>query len=192
MRLVISSANPILARMLYLEAKRLLLPDETAQVTLFLWDLDTPDPTVTPPMGAICVGFSAHTDAVGGAVREGLSALLSLPFSAREFDSTVAALLPREGRGLRIAADGTVLLNGKAVRLSRTEAALFSLLYRNRHRVVTGAEIDALLGESATKANAAAVYLYRVRRKLCADGKERIRTVRGKGARWVGEEALTV
>lgn len=190
MRLVISSADPVLSRTLYLEAKRLLLLDACPDATLFLVDLDHPDPAVTPDTGAVCVGFSAAPAALSASSRATLSALLSLPFSAKEFGKTLSALFPRRADCFLICSPQSLLLGGESIRLSKTEAALFSLLYENRDRVVSDAEIAAVLGESAQKTNTAAVYLYRLRRKLSADGRERIRTVRGEGARWVGETAL--
>jgi hypothetical protein len=190
MRLVISSADPVLSRTLYLEAKRLLLLDACPDATLFLVDLDHPDPAVTPDTGAVCVGFSAAPAALSESSRATLSALLSLPFSAKEFGKTLSALFPRRADCFLICGAQSLLLGGESIRLSKTEAALFSLLYENRDRVVSDDEIAALLGESTKRTNTAAVYLYRLRRKLSADGRERIRTVRGEGARWVGETAL--
>ena len=70
---------------------------------------------------------------------------------------------------------------------SKLEQAVLSLLYENRDRVVTTEEISSLVGESAENSNAVAVYLYRLRRKLEADGQKRIRTVRGVGYRWLGD-----
>jgi DNA-binding response OmpR family regulator len=78
-------------------------------------------------------------------------------------------------------------LSGKKLRFSKTEQALLSLLYQNRHRTVSMNEISATIGESAANSNAAAVYLYRLRRKLEADGITRIRTVRGVGYQWTGD-----
>ena len=126
------------------------------------------------------------------ATRATLAALLSLPFSARAFDATLQRLFPRHADCFLICDPQELLLDGMKIRLSKTEAALFALLYENRDRVVSDAEIATVLGDSATKANTPAVYLYRLRQKLCADGKERIHTVRGKGARWVGEVARSV
>lgn len=192
MRLIISSADPVLSRMLYLETKRGALEETVPDVTLCLLDLDHPNPTVTPETGAICVGFSTSPESVGQATRATLAALLSLPFSARAFDATLQRLFPRHVDCFLLCSPQDLLLDGMKIHLSKIEAALFALLYENRERVVSDAEIATVLGDSATKANTPAVYLYRLRQKLCADGKERIRTVRGKGARWVGEVARSV
>ena len=189
MRIVISSADPVLSRMLYLEAKRLSLDSAAPDATLFLCDLDHPDPAVTPETGAVCIGFSSHPDDTSS---RNCAALLPLPLSARAFDRTVEVLFPRHASCLLILDAQSLLLGGKPIHLSPAEAALFSLLYEHRDRVISEAEIATVLGDSAKKANTPAVYLYRLRRKLCADGKERIRTVRGKGAQWVGEVAPTL
>ena len=69
----------------------------------------------------------------------------------------------------------------KLVITGRTEATLLDLLYQNRGNTVTEAALAALLGDSAAHTNTLAVYLYRLRRKLCADGVNRILTVRGIG-----------
>ena len=187
MKLVISSADPILSRMLYLEAKRLSLADGAANGTLLFLDLDNPDTALAPPTGAISVGFSATPHAVDAATRATLAALLSLPLSVAELDRVLLGLFPREGTGMLLAGKDAVVLNGRRIRFSKTEAALFHLLYENRERVVSAAEIATVLGDS--EANTPAVYLYRLRKKLCTDGKHRIRTLRGRGAQWVGEEA---
>lgn len=192
MKLVISSRSPRLSRMLYLEAKRCALAENATDGTLFLLDLDHPDPAVPPPTGAVCVGFSEDPTAVDEAARAALVALLPLPFSVRAFDETLEALFPRVGTGLLIVGEDAVVLGGKRIRFSKTEAALFALLYGNRDRAVTAAEIATVLGDSAKDTNTAAVYLYRLRQKLCADGKQRIRTLRGTGAQWVGEEARSL
>ena len=191
MNLIISSADPFLARTLLLEAKRLSL-DAAADISLLLLDLDHPNPTVTPPTGAMCVGFTAAPDALSPKARAGLSALLSLPFSVKEFDHAMARLLPRLPESLLICGTGELLLRGKRIHLSPREAALFALLYENRDRAVSEAEVAAALGESAAISNTPAVYLYRLRKKLSADGVLRIRTLRQKGVQWVGETALTV
>ena len=189
MKLVISTADPLLSRMLYLEAKRLSLDAAAPDATLMLLDLDHPDSATPRQTGAVCVGFSTSPAAISDTVRATLAALLSLPFSAREFDQTLEALFPRHAEQLLICDEKTLVLGGRQIRFSPTEAALFFLLYENRDRVVSEAEIATVLGDSAKQTNTPAVYLYRLRRKLSADGKERIRTVRGKGAQWVGEVA---
>ena len=192
MRLVISSADPVLSRTLYLEAKRLLLPEACPDTTLFLVDLDHPDPAVTPDTGSVSIGFSSDPKGLPTTAREGICALLSLPFSVRELSHALSLLLPRVPTALVIGDKGRLLLGGKAITLSRTESALFSLLYENRHRTVSEAEMAAVIGPSATESNAVSVYLYRLRRKLSPDGRTRITTLRGKGARWTGEEALSL
>ena len=81
--------------------------------------------------------------------------------------------------------NGRVLLRGEEVPLSDTERRLFDLLYDNRSRMVSDAELNAVLGDSASHTNTLSVYLYRLRRQLCADGVVRIRRSRGKGCQWI-------
>ena len=191
MNILVSSTDPLLARMLLLEARRLLTA--TAEdLTLLLIDLDHPDPAVTPDTGSVSIGFSSDPRGLPTTAREGICALLSLPFSVRELSHALSLLLPRVPTALVIGDKGRLLLGGKAITLSRTESALFSLLYENRHRTVSEAEMVAVIGPSATESNAVSVYLYRLRRKLSPDGRTRITTLRGKGARWTGEEALSL
>ena len=187
MKLTVNSADALLARTLALEAKRIGVGEVATDALLYLVDLDHPDPTVSHPTGAISVGFSASPDALSPVVREGLSALCRLPLSVRELDAVLGALLPRTLQSLLVLDARTLLLNGQKIRLSRAEGALFSLLYENRDRAVSEAEMSAVLGEKAS--NTTAVYLYRLRRKLSADGRTRIVTIRSEGARWVGEVA---
>lgn len=179
MSIITRVGDPLLARMLYLEAKRQGLGEDTP--ILFI------DPAVEsipePIEGQLTVGITASPDLVTTAETRKLFALLPLPFSAKELAVVVRRF--REGREQRVERTGDLLyLNGKRIAFSHTEAALFDLLFDNRHRLVSESEMTALLGESAKHTNTLAVYLHRLRRKLGEDGRC-IRTVRGKGCQWI-------
>ena len=149
---------------------------------MWLIDLDAPVPLPREDNATMHVALSSTPARVE---RDRYSAVLELPFSAADLDACLlrrGAPLPtfsREGDSIRLA--------GKKLRFSKTEQALLSLLWQNRHRIVAHDELSALIGESAANSNAAAVYLYRLRRKLEADGITRIRTVRGVGYQWTGD-----
>lgn len=192
MKLTVNSADPLLARMLALEAKRMGCLQAATDATLYLVDLDNPDPTVPPPTGAISVGFSSTPEAIAPEVRATLSALCRLPLSVAELDAVLENLLPRVAESFLVLDTRTLLLGGRKIRLSPAEAALFALLYENRDRAVSEAEMTAVLGVNASNSNTPAVYLYRLRRKLGADGRQRIATLRAEGARWVGEVAQSI
>jgi hypothetical protein len=183
MSVAVFSADKTLARMLVLEAKRCgLCEAPPSEARVWLIDLDAPLPLPREDNAALHVAFTADPARVE---RDAYTAVLELPFSVAELDALLLrrdAPLPtfsREGESVRLA--------GKKIKFSKTEQALLSLLWQNRHRVVTYEELSALIGESAVNSNAAAVYLYRLRRKLEADGITRIRTVRGVGYQWTGD-----
>ncbi|MBQ8341375.1 MAG: helix-turn-helix domain-containing protein, partial [Clostridia bacterium] len=179
MSIRVLTKNKSLAILLTLEAKRKGFCEESDPSILFV-DLDT----ATPPRyaaGVPVVGLSADSQRLSDHEHSGFAALLRLPFSVKDF----ADILPRLRGKSQIDAprcvDGILWLEGQRIPLCATEAALFDLLYRNRHRTVTLTELTDLLGDSAKHTNKVAVYLYRLRRKLSADGISRIRTVRGEG-----------
>ena len=180
MSITVQIDDPILARMLYLEAKRHGF--EHGAVSILLLDptqTQAPEPCST----LLTVGLTAHPDAVPEENNRRLFALLPLPFSAKELEAVVLRF--REHRELRVERVGDLLyLNGSRISLSHTEAKLFDLLFDNRHRPVTDTEMTALLGESATHTNTLAVYLHRLRRKL-GDAGSCIKTLRGKGCQWI-------
>ena len=174
--------DPVLSRMLLLESKRHGFREQEPPHILFA-QTDTSTLPAMPPQ-TLCIGVCTHQGTLSAEARQRFSHLLFLPFSVREFENILyrsqdMPQTPRvERQGERL------LLGGREIPLSRTERALFDLLYDNRHRTVSEAELNAVLGASAAKSNTLAVYLYRLRRKLCADGISRIRTVRGQGCRW--------
>ncbi len=184
MSVAVLSADALTARMLLLEAKRCgfceKMPEEAR---VWLVDLDHRLPQKMRVMARICVGFSATPEKIDETERESFVAILSLPFSAAE----LSAVLRQYLHAFRSTEQDEELARSKRMHFSKIEHALLSLLYENRDRTVTAEEISSLIGESAENSNAVAVYLYRLRRKLEADGRKRIRTVRGVGYRWLGD-----
>ena len=174
--------------MLLLEAMRCGLQEAAPEhAHVWLIDLDRPVPLPKVFAAPLQIGFSAQPENVKNTTRSGLYALLTLPFSARE----LSALLHRRENGpvRTLLREGEAFwLAGKKLSFSATEQKVLNLLYENRSRTVQTREIEAILGEQAEKSNAVAVYLYRLRRKLEQDGVTRIRTVRGVGYRWIGEQ----
>ena len=186
MSITVHISDQALARMLYLEAKRHGFEQGDVQL-VFLDPLTAKMPEQAE--GSLIIGITDRPDAVSKSIGQRLFALLELPFSSKELESVVLRF--RSKSDLRVERTGDLLfLNGIQISLSHTEARLFDLLYDNRHRPVTEAEMIALLGESATKTNTVAVYLHRLRRKL-GDADNRIKTVRGIGAQWI-ERGQTV
>ena len=170
--------DPVLARMLLLEAKRHGFREEAGASVLFI-DLDRYPPRRLKD--GLTVGISATPTATD---THGIP-VLSLPFSVSEFENILYRLQDarRSTRVERL--DDRVLLGGAEIELSRTERRLFDLIYNSRPHPVSDADMNAVLGDSTAHTNTLAVYLYRLRRKLCADGVARIRRLRGKGCQWI-------
>lgn len=180
MSITVRTGDPLLSRMLYLEAKRLGFEGDGVSILLIDPILEA---AIEPREDLLTVGITERPELVTAEQGRGLFALLALPFCAKELEDTVRRFFTaREWRVERL--DGLLYLNGKKISLSRTESKLFDLVYDNRHRPVTEAELTALLGESATRTNTSAVYLHRLRRKLGEAGGC-IRTLRGKGCQWI-------
>lgn len=186
MSITVRISDQTLARMLYLEAKRHGFEESNTQIVL----LDPVAEKLPEQLGnALIIGVTAQPEAIDDTVARRLFALLSLPFSAAELADVILRF--RENGDLRVEREQDLLyLNGTRIALSHTEAKLFDLLFENRHRPVTEAEMIALLGESAEKTNTVAVYLHRLRRKL-GDAGNCVKTVRGVGAQWI-ERGQTV
>ena len=178
MSITVIAKDRILARMLLLEAKRQGFSTQADNnlPPLFLAVLEQGDTAPEVPAGALSVAFTAKPlhDLPYDAV-------LPLPFSVRDFEQTLHLLLHAAPRVIQ-SRNGKLFLGGRAIPLSPTEQRLFDLLYHNRHRVVTAAELEAVL--TSTGGGALSVFLYRLRRKLSCDGITRIRTVRGVGFQW--------
>ena len=187
MSVAVFSKDALLARMLLLEARRCGMQEAAPEeARVWLIDLDHLPPVPRVAHGPIQIGFCADPDALAPSVPVGLYALLALPFQARQLQQLLHRTEVGQAQLLQDAEGFS--LGGKRLHFSKTEEQLLELLYQNRHRVVLTREISAILGESAENSNAAAVYLYRLRRKLEKDGTMRIRTVRGVGYQWMGDE----
>lgn len=183
MSIQIFTQNKHLATMLLLEARRQGFRSE-GEPSLILLDLDTA--TLPKQIGdAPIIAFSADPVRLADCSSIGFWGLCPLPFSVRKFEE----ILHRSGgiskKSVLRQAEDDLWLNGRKISLSATEARLFELLYHNRDRVVTNAELNGVLGQSAQSTNTLSVYLYRLRRKLCTDGAIRIQTVRGLGCRLI-------
>ena len=171
--------DPVLARMLLLEAKRHGFREEAGASILFI-DLDRYPPHRLKD--GLTVGLSATPSAHETA--HGIP-VLSLPFSVLELENILYRLRDMR-RSARVERLGErVLLGGEEIELSRTERRLFNLIYDNSPHPVSDADMNAVLGDSTAHTNTLSVYLYRLRRKLCADGVARIRRLRGKGCQWI-------
>lgn len=180
MSFAVFSSDVTLARMLQLEAKRCGFFEESPEkARVWLVDLDHPLSRNQQGTPLVQIGFSSNPDDVKEQERRALYALLTLPLSVRDLAQVLSRDLP--------VADGVSLSEGKKPQLSKVEQKLLTLLCENRHRTVSTRELADAIGESAENSNAIAVYFYRLRRKLEADGRRRIQTVRGKGYRWMGE-----
>lgn len=176
--------DPDLARMLLLEAKRHGFRESDGPSILFI-DVDHFPPRILKD--GLTVAICADPSALPDGLQTSAFPLLTLPFSVSEFEKILYRLrdfrqTPRVER-----LGDRVLLGGKEISLSDTERRLFDLLYNNRPHPVAEVDLNAVLGNSATHTNTLSVYLYRLRRKLCADGVLRIRTLRGKGCQWIEE-----
>ena len=183
MSVAVFSADALLYRMLELEAKRCGLERVSPeQARVWLIDLDHP---VKIPSGAPALQI-AFSSAPAKANANDADVLLPLPFPARELEELLCRTPNTKRRNL-VKKGATLWLCGKRLHFSETEQALLELLMHEHHRTVHTAELTLTIGENAENSNAVAVYLYRLRRKLEADGITRIRTVRGVGYQWIGE-----
>lgn len=181
MSITVCVTDPILARMLYLEAKHYGFEGDSPSV--YFADLaGGAMPTPAEDLLTVAVGELPADTARRAFAR------LALPFCAEEFRQIVQCWRRQGARVERVG--DLIYINGRQIALSRTEASLLDLLYKNRHRVVSTEEMCAVLGESALHTNTLSVYLYRLRRKLGAHGNC-IQTVRKTGCQWI-EKGETV
>ena len=184
MSITIQLEDPTLARICMLEAKRCGFC-EGREPSLIVID---PTRTPLPPheADALVIGISAHPEALTDLQRAGVFAVLSLPFSVREFEEILCRFRKNDTTCTVFTENGQLWINGRRVPLSGKELSLFELLYHNRDRVVSDAEMRSVLGDEAAKTNTVAVYLYRLRRKLSPVGIK-LRTVRKTGCQWAAE-----
>ena len=183
MSITVQIEDPTLARICTLEAKRCGFC-EGREPSLIITDLDH----LPPPLadGTLVIGISARPERLSSSQRAGVFAVLSLPFSVREFEEILCRFRKNDTTCVVFAENGRLWVNGKQLSLSKKEQSLFELLYRNRDRVVSDAEMRSVLGDEAAKTNTVAVYLYRLRRKLSPVGIK-LRTVRKTGCQWAAE-----
>lgn len=180
--IAILTTDPILARMLDLELQRggfsATSPEDA---NLWLLDLDHP-PRPFPSMStAYVVGFSRE-----GSNSTRADLVLPLPYPSAELQSilkcfTVGNTQISELRHL----PGIALVDGKKVRLSPTEERIFKALLAKRGQTVSEKELSSTLGASPATTNVLQVHIYRLRRKLFANGASLIRAERGVGYRLV-------
>lgn len=180
--IAILSTDPILSRMLTLEAARGGFPlTAPKQARVWLLDLDHP-PRGLPSSGeAYVVGFTKEEVADSRA-----DYILSLPYPTKELQALLCAFSYQGSTKAPLRhLPGVALVGEKKVHLSPTEERLFTLLLDRQGEVVAENELLAALGESTATANVLQVHIYRLRRKLSGGGASYIRAVRGKGYRLV-------
>ena len=178
--IAILSTDPILSRMLTLEAARGGFSLVAAQqARLWLLDLDHPPRGLPPSRNAYVIGFTKEEAADSRA-----DLTLPLPYPTKELQALFGAFAQKDGRKATLRhLPGIALVGESKVHLSPTEERLFTLLLDRRGEVVTEGELLAALGESTATANVLQVHIYRLRRKLSGGGASYIRAVRGKGYR---------
>ena len=180
--IAILSTDPILSRMLTLEAERggfSFAPPEKAR--LWLLDLDHPTRGLPSSREAYVVGFTKETDTNSRA-----DLTFSLPYPTKELQALLCAFVQKGGAKTTLRhLPGVALVGDKKVHLSPTEERLFTLLLDRQGEVVAEDELLAALGDSTATANVLQVHIYRLRRKLSEGGASYIRAVRGKGYRLV-------
>ena len=184
MSITVQIEDPTLARICTLEAKRCGFC-EGREPSLIITDLDHLPPPLADD-GTLVIGISARPERLSSSQRAGVFAVLSLPFSVREFEEILCRFRKNDTTCTVFTENGQLWINGRRVPLSGKELSLFELLYHNRDRVVSDAEMRSVLGDEAAKTNTVAVYLYRLRRKLSPVGIK-LRTVRKTGCQWAAE-----
>ena len=178
--IAILSTDPILSRMLTLEAKRggfsLTAPENAA---LWLLDLDHPPRPLPTQNEAYVIGFSAQTKNTAHA-----DLLFPLPYPTDTLQSTLQTYI-NAGKSDTVLRHlpGVALVGTKKVPLSPAEERLYVLLLRHCGETVSEAELLTALGDSTATTNVLQVHIYRLRRKLSPNGASYIRAVRGKGYR---------
>lgn len=178
--IAILSTDPILSRMLTLEAARggfsLAAPE---QARLWLWDLDHPPRGLSPDREAYVIGFTKEKADDARA-----DFIFTLPYPTKDLQALLCAFAYKnEAKTALRHLPGIALVGEKKVHLSPTEERLFTLLLDRQGEVVAEEELLRALGDSTATANVLQVHIYRLRRKLSGDGASYIRAVRGKGYR---------
>lgn len=177
--IAILTTDPILSRMLTLEAKRggfSVSPPHEAR--LWLLDLDHSPRPLPQVREAYVIGFTA-----GGASSQHADHLLPLPYPTATLQDILRSYFsPLHDADLRHL-PGIALIGDRRVHLSPAEEKIFSLLLARRGETVSSKLLLGLLPESNAKTNVLQVHMYRLRRKLSVGGASYIRAVRGVGYR---------
>ena len=108
------------------------------------------------------------------------------PFLREDFLSAAAALLSE--RESALPERYIRLPQGEALLLTHTEWELFCVLYEAGDAGITSAALAERLWQSKEKASGLPVYVHHLRRKLEADGKKRLLSLRGSGYRLLAED----
>ncbi|MBQ9802121.1 MAG: winged helix-turn-helix domain-containing protein [Clostridia bacterium] len=180
--IAILTTDPILARMLDLELQRggfsATAPEDAS---LWLLDLDHPPRPFPPTTDAYVVGFRHEGS---GSARADL--VLPLPYPSAELQRILKCYAVKTADTVELRhLPGAALVSGKKVHLSPTEERIFEALLAKRGQTVSENELAATLGESAAASNVLQVHIYRLRRKLFANGASLIRAERGVGYRMI-------
>ncbi len=182
--IAILSTDPVLGRMLELELMRGDLTRSDADVAS-VWLLDLANPPRPMPKrhtGLAVIGFTNAPS------RQNADIYLSLPYDsgelqrllkqfARHSEQTTPHVrhLPR-----------LLMIDNKKIPLSPAEDAILKVLIAHRGEVVSEEALLSALGGDTT-ANVVQVHVYRLRKKLSAEKRFLVRTVRGKGYSLQGE-----
>lgn len=177
--IAILGTDPILSRMLTLEAERGGFPISTPEAAkIWLLDLDHPPRPLPQNREAYVVGFTRDT-----AVGTRADHTFTLPYPTQELQALFDAFMNgnRDARLRHL--PGIALVGERKVHLSPAEERLYALLLERQGEIVPEKDLLKALGESTAATNVLQVHIYRLRRKLSADGASYIRAVRGKGYR---------
>ncbi len=184
--IAILSTDPILSRMLTLEAERggfsLTAPDAAR---LWLLDLDHPPRPLQWRSDTYIIGFSAEK-----ATSTRVDLVFPLPYPTKELQRIMRSYTNAGASDTVLRhLPGIALVGDKKVPLSPTEESLYLLLLRHCGETVAEGELLAALGDSTATTNVLQVHIYRLRRKLSINGASYIRAVRGKGYRMASVSA---
>lgn len=176
--IAILTTDPILARMLTLEAARADIP-VTAPDEARVWLLDLDHPSRTPKSGdAYVIGFTARESTASSA-----DLTLPLPYPSAKLRQVLKAYFAPQGDSPLRHLPGIALVGEVRVHLSPAEERLFALLLAHRGTTVPTEDLLAALPESEAKTNVLQVHMCRLRRKLSLNGASPLRAVRGVGYR---------
>ena len=177
--IAILTTNPILARMLTLEAARAEVPVTAPdEARVWLLDLDRPPRPLPQGRNAYVIGFTAEEASPAGA-----DFVLSLPYPSASLQRILKSYFaPQSNLALRHL-PGVALVGERRVHLSPAEEKLFALLLENRGQTVPTDTLLAALPTHEARTNVLQVHMYRLRRKLSVGGGSPVRSVRGIGYR---------